>query len=344
MSIGSVVATTIIGAGAFSAATSLAGGAISGAAAGTAANAQLTASQQALQAQIAARASAVSQVQGLSGMSAGEMASINQIMATQSSALSASMSSIQTQQTQLNAMSPDVQQAGTDLYNLLSGQSSSVLAPMQQQINLQRSQMQNQLESQLGPGWATSSAGINAMMQFNMQSATTLQNAQQSAINNVASTYGSLAGIQSQGQAGVTNATGQAYGASQTANALALQANQTVAQRGVNATLGAMNATPIGYTGTTPYAGAGAVGAQNFGNTLSATGQSLGNAASTAGVYGSVLGNTSPPSLSSQIYASPTVSSPTFGQSLTSGSTYTQPNLGVGGFSSETAPTAISGF
>jgi hypothetical protein len=144
-------------------------------------------------------------------------------------------------------MDPQVKQAGQDLYDLLTGHASAVLAPMQQQIARQRQNMMDSLSSQLGPGFMTSSAGINAMVQFDEQSAVTLQNAQMNAVSQMTSTYGSLAGMQNQGQNAVTSQTGDAYGRAMTADQSVLQANQFATNRLTNATLGAMSTNPVNF-------------------------------------------------------------------------------------------------
>lgn len=283
------------------------------------ANKSVALAQQGLQQQIQARADAIAQSQQISGMSAGEISSINQILSTKSAALSASLSSINQQQRQLDAMDPQVKAAGSDLYDLLTGHASAVLAPMQAQIDQQRTQLQGQLESQLGPGWQTSSAGIMAMTQFNMQSATTLQQAQQSAISNVTSTYGNLSGIQNQGQNAVTSQTGEAFGRAMTADQSVLQANQFVTNRQTNAFLGAMSANPVNFmapssaqSGVTQVAGdqfagqaiagkalsGAATGLLGLGGQMAGSGGgspfngSSGNPFSTSPVNGSTFGST----------------------------------------------------
>lgn len=276
MSVGTSSAI-LIGAG-FAGAASVTGGLIQAGAQGGAAQAQLSASQQALQAQIQARAQAINQVTGISGLQPGEISSINQILTTKSQALNQSLASIAQQQSQLDAMNPQVKQSGQDLYDLLTGKASSVLAPMQQQLTRQRQELVNSLSSQLGPGFMTSSAGINALTQFDEQSAMTLQNAQMGAISTVASTYGSLAGMQNQGQNAVTTQTGEAFGRSMLADQSVLQANQFATNRQTNAVLGAMGATPIGFTGPTQFAGAPFAQSQGVGQTIAGAGNAFAGA------------------------------------------------------------------
>jgi hypothetical protein len=212
-----------------------------------AANKQVQMSQDALQQQIQARADAIKQIQGIAGLSPEEINSINQILTTKTTALNSSLSSIAKQQSQLDAMDPQVKQAGQDLYDLLTGHASAVLAPMQQQMARQRQNMMDSLSSQLGPGFMTSSAGINAIVQFDEQSAVTLQNAQLNAVSQMTSTYGSLAGMQNQGQNAVTSQTGEAFGRAMTADQSVLQANQFATQRMMAGTLGAMSTNPVNF-------------------------------------------------------------------------------------------------
>jgi hypothetical protein len=64
----------------------------------------------------------------------------------------------------------------------MQGKSAAGLKPLQNQRAQQRQQLQASLASQLGPDYATSSQGQNALNQFDQQSADQMNNAQQAAI------------------------------------------------------------------------------------------------------------------------------------------------------------------
>lgn len=85
----------------------------------------------------------------------------------------------------LGSLDPALVQAGQQAQKLMSGQNAAILAPMKQQQQFERNQMQQKLAAQLGPGWQTSSAGQAALQQFDMQSNLQTQQAQMSAFNQV---------------------------------------------------------------------------------------------------------------------------------------------------------------
>lgn len=90
----------------------------------------------------------------------------------------------------LNSLSPALVTAGQQANQLMQGQQAAVLKPMQQQQQVQRQQLQAQLAAQLGPGYATSSAGQQALQQFDMNTNTQTAQAQQSALSNVSNFLG----------------------------------------------------------------------------------------------------------------------------------------------------------
>lgn len=334
--------TAIIGGGILAAGGAVAASAIGAGAASSAGQAQLSAAQmqvqfaqQALQEQIKARQSGIAQAQDVSRMSAGEMDAIHQMLTTQGLSLSRSMASINQQQTQLNAMDPNVRASGQNLYSLLTGKSAEILAPMQKQIDYQRSQLVNQLSSQMGPGFMTSSAGIEALTKFDNQSALSLGQAQLQALQTVGAQYGSLAGMQVQGQTGVTGETLSAFQQAQVANAAALQAQQYGVTRETNATLGAMSANPLNQgmvpqaqqsvvqTAGNPFAGQSVIG-QGVGQAGSALG-AVGGQIAGMGMFSNMLGSMTNNggvgnALSTSIgnYQAPNIN-PTFGSMIASG-------------------------
>lgn len=88
----------------------------------------------------------------------------------------------------LDSSDPALIEAGHQALSLLQGKNAPVLAPMQAQQQLQRQQLQNKLQQQLGAGWATSTAGQQAMAAFDNQAAMGTASAQQSYLGNLLGT------------------------------------------------------------------------------------------------------------------------------------------------------------
>lgn len=270
---------TALAAGAVVAAGTVAGAVVSANAQNKAGQAQADAAQNqvqlaqwGVQQQIAERAKAVDQASKVSAASPGEISSINQILSTKMSALNSSLSSISKQQSDLDKVDPQVQAAGNDLYNLLTGHASDILAPMQTQRDNQRKQLVNSLQSQMGPGYATSTAGIQALTAFDQDTASVLSNAQLNAVQVATNTYSTTGSLQQQGQNAITSQTANAFGAAMGADQSVLQANQFITNRQTNAFLNAQGTNQINYgapaaaqgsvvaTAGAPYAGTSYLG------------------------------------------------------------------------------------
>lgn len=287
MCLGISAATAAIAGGVIGAGGAVGGALISSNAATNAGNAQIAAQQQALQQEIAQRAQTVSQATNAAQMSAGEISSTNQLLTTRDQQLSTQLGQIQKQQTQLDSIDPNVKAAGSDLYNLLTGHASNLIAPLQTQLNNQKTALQSQLASQLGPGYATSSAGIAALTAFDQQSAVTLSQAQQSAVQTATQTYGSLFGAQQGGQGNIFSQTGSAYGAAQQATGAALNEYNSVTARQESAVLGGTGAAPINYGGPASVAGNSFAGAAQLGGGIAGAAQSVGQGFGAAAGYNS---------------------------------------------------------
>lgn len=284
-------ATVAIGAGV--AAGAVGGALIQANAAKNAGQAQLSAAQQqvalaqqGVRDQLAARQNAISQAAQVSAMSAGEIQGINSIFSNAMNGLSSSLASISKQQAQVDAMAPQVGQAGKDLYDLLSGKASAMLAPIQQQRDQQRLQLQNQLASQMGGGYATSTAGIQALMTFDTQTASMMSQTQLAAVNQATSTYSSTAGLQNSGQNAITSQTQNAFGQMVGASEAVTQANQNVANRQTNAFATAESNNPVNFQAP---AGAQQSVTNVAGNPFAGqaiAGQTIGGLANTVGTVG----------------------------------------------------------
>ena len=128
----------------------------------------------------------------LSNRNSGELDNIErQIRSTEQS--------LEQQSRNLRRQEEIIGAANPELLKLIQGQESSTLAPLRNQRDQQKQQLVNRLRQQLGPGAETSTAGIQALNQFDLQTDNLLSGAQQQSI-------GQLFGITS-GTQGIANQT-----------------------------------------------------------------------------------------------------------------------------------------
>lgn len=206
--------------------------------------------------------------QELAGMQA-ELDNMNRLYTLQSAAYDRDVKIV-------NAIDPGILSAGQNAYDLMNGKSAPTLKPLQDQITQQRAQLSSQLEKQLGPGYQTSSAGIQALNQFDMNAASTLSQAQQSYMGSTGNLLSQLTSARPNlGNEANQNATtlgnlSQSY----LGSAGQIQTRQT------NAALG---------TGTAAYAGAGNVAQGMLGQKQSAFGGQIMGTLATLG--SAALGN-----------------------------------------------------
>jgi len=185
------------------------------------------------------------QALGFTAPTASEMQNLQQQLAVTNQ-------QVQQGQSLLNSYSPAAQAAGQQALALMNGQQAPALSVLQNQRSQQRAQLQQQLQQQLGPGYAESSAGIQALNNFDQQTANTMNTAQQAAVNQYmgySQNAGQLGvGLQQQGSQGYLQNT-------------ATQQNQQTMQAN------AINGNPINgaLSGAGQLAGAQAVG-NAFGN------------------------------------------------------------------------------
>lgn len=85
----------------------------------------------------------------------------------------------------ISQIDPTIIEASQQALKLLRGENSSVLAPLQNQRNLARQKLVNQLREQLGPGAETSTAGIQALNRFDSETSSLTAGAQQQALQNI---------------------------------------------------------------------------------------------------------------------------------------------------------------
>lgn len=148
--------------------------------------------------------------------------------------------SLKRQQALFDAIDPALIESGKQALELLQGKSAATVAPMLAQRQQQRAQLEQKLQQQLGPGAAASSAGAQALSNFDLQTSNYQAQLQQG-------TLGMLLGqANNTGQSALAsgNQAGQLFGA------VAGQAGN-IQNRMINANLG---------SNTAQYAGAPFVG------------------------------------------------------------------------------------
>lgn len=101
---------------------------------------------------------------------------------------------IQRKQALLDSADPAFLEAGKQALQLMQGgknaTSAAAMQPIQQARDNQRQQLVNQLQQQLGPNWQQSTAGSQAMANFDAQTSTMMNNAQLGTLNSLMSYTG----------------------------------------------------------------------------------------------------------------------------------------------------------
>ncbi len=82
----------------------------------------------------------------------------------------------------IEAVDPAILEAGKQAHELLQGKEAAVLDPLKRQRERQKGQLRERLRSQLGPGFETSSAGIEAMGRFDTETGDLLMGHQQQVV------------------------------------------------------------------------------------------------------------------------------------------------------------------
>lgn len=165
---------------------------------------------------------------------------------------------IKDQEAYLKSFDPVFQKAGSEALALLQGKEAAVLAPIRRQRQIQREQLKGRLRQQLGSGFETSTAGFQALNQFDQQTNDMETMAQQNTLNQFMgyANQGLAAGMQARNI--VANTALQSDAALQQSYAGALTANQNIQNRMVSASQGTqINLEPIMRANTQQAAAAG---------------------------------------------------------------------------------------
>lgn len=170
----------------------------------------------------------------------------------------------------VNSIDPNIISAGQNAYDILNGKAAPTLDPISKQRDQQKRQLQTQLAQTLGPGYASSSAGLKALNDFDLQTNSLMTQAQQSYL-------GTLGTLTSQFSNARPNLGAEV---NQNATTMGNLSGQIVGQLGnfqqrqINATIG---------TNPAPYGGASSVGAGVLGQYQASQGAQLQGTLATLG-------------------------------------------------------------
>jgi hypothetical protein len=128
--------------------------------------------------------------QGLeAGQAAGQQAiaaaNSPQELAALTQALERQGSALDRQEKLFQSIDPAIMEASKQAFQLLQGQEAKSLAPLKASRQRQRQKLMDRLREQLGPGAETSTAGIQALNQFDQQTSEQLSGAQERSIGNL---------------------------------------------------------------------------------------------------------------------------------------------------------------
>lgn len=94
-----------------------------------------------------------------------------------------SLQTIERERKLIEAVDPAIAEAGKQAYSLMRGQEAAILGPLNRQRSRMKDSLRDTLRKQLGPGFETSSAGIEAMNRFDTETSDITTQAQQQAIS-----------------------------------------------------------------------------------------------------------------------------------------------------------------
>jgi hypothetical protein len=194
---------------------------------------------------------------GLAGASPQELAQINQQLLLSMNSLNSQLGSIAKDEELLHAVDPALKEAGMQAYRLMKGQQAEALAPIRAERARQRVGLETALRDQLGSGYKTSTAGFQALSQFDQQTAATLQQTQDATLQ-------SFLGISAGVRPDVSGKLARAFGGAAQIGATGLSALQNITGRQV----AAFNQSPINYQPLLSTAGADSVGDLTRANNL----------------------------------------------------------------------------
>lgn len=144
----------------------------------TGGDAQQRAAEQQLQAERERTAAAMA----AAAPTSDELSTQHQQQALYDKMLTQMQSGIDRSRDMLDAVNPGLAEAGKQAYQLLQGQNAAILKPLQEAQQRQTDATKAQLAEGMGSGYATSSAGAQAMANLGFQQNQQLQGAQQASL------------------------------------------------------------------------------------------------------------------------------------------------------------------
>jgi len=95
----------------------------------------------------------------------------------------------------IGSIDPAILEASQQALALLRGEESKTLSPLKAQRDMQRQKLVNNLREQMGPGAETSTAGMQALNRFDMETSSLYGGAQQQALGNLGAIAGQFTGM-----------------------------------------------------------------------------------------------------------------------------------------------------
>lgn len=252
-----------------------------------AARAETEAANQRLRMELAERRRIEERATAAAVRTPNEIAAINRVIRMRDEAYLQQKTQIDKQFAALDAVDPAIKEAGTQLLGLVRGESTKMLDPVMKNRSQQKSKLESQLRRTLGPGFRTTSAGIEALARFDDGTEQLLFNTQDAAINRAMSVYNTGMGARA-------NAIGAAQNAYAGINALdqtVLSTESGIANRQTGAVIQGAASAPVNFgaiqeakRGETAVAGAPFAGDMIRGQATSQIGGMVMGAASQIGM------------------------------------------------------------
>lgn len=284
-----VSTAAVIAGGAILGAGSIAGKAIAGSkaarAAESAAQARISGAREVIDLQTQERRRIEKVAQEAAAPSVRELESINRLVDQNTRNLDTAFSALnQELRTLEETTDPAIKAAGENITALLRGEAAKALAPVRRERQRQKTELEGQLRARLGSGFRTSTAGIQALQNFNDQTQLLVSETQNRALQTATQTFGTIAGAR---RAGVSGAA-QLAGVGAQVRGTEVQAEQVIAGRRARAATAGLQQ-PISFGGILETAGeqfqGDVIRAETFSQAAGTIGQ-LGGVALGAGAAG----------------------------------------------------------
>lgn len=160
-------------------------------------------------AQKSAADEATGRIRDAAGPTAQELSQIDSQIKNQGRAMQFQEAALKRDEKILGALDPSLIEAGQQARKLMKGEEAKILGPMKRMRDTQRRELEQRLSQQFGPGYSSSSAGMEALNRFDDQSSMSMAQAQEQAFNSVAGFLGMGTQIRNQmdtkNQAGFAN-------------------------------------------------------------------------------------------------------------------------------------------